>query len=534
MVPYPPPKRKRTATITMVKMKVFTGFKPARPEKIKKRKKAPVAPVSKALNVAKAVGGAAKATLLPSDGSYEKPYPDPCKGKRTKDKWYTDIKDRGFEDGAPRKWRATPSQEAKGRGCWSCQCGIFKNMCKIHKGDLVRFEKRIATALPIPTPQRPLAFSDYEEDAMASLHRFVFEYERRESPLWGRSTAVRGALAERVVRRFDELVLENKTADATAGTCCNGGMRGKGFESYDYARVTSDGTRVRIEAKNARAVWATTKNYWVVRWAHVKADAHDVLLLALETPTGYLIYERGPPGTVGDCGQGVVEDATGKSVTVVAAKYEEDFDSAIAYMHDKLINRGDKFRGKVDFSDAVYADALDHTTVTEAVYEDVPLSQLSGCARGGLLEGLSRRILPLVLGCTVTDADITACVDGVTRGRNRTSSDYKMDGDATEHKSMQMYYNKARNNFTAISYSVKPDKHARRILSLYTPRGIHLFDHTGSTDGFTKQGVKEESGGKDIAVYAPVGMRDPVAAEEFLIKRLVHHWKLPYLAFAAF
>jgi hypothetical protein len=63
---------------------------------------------------------------------------------------------------------------------------------------------------------------------------------------------------------------------------------------------------------------------------------------------------------------------------------------------------------------------------------------------------------------------------------------------------------------------------------------VHIFDHTGSRAGVSGTGVIEAAAGKQITATAPVGMLDPVAAESFLLKRLSHHWKLPYLAFVSF
>ena len=471
---------------------------------------------------------AVEVALPPPDGSKLKPLPDPGVGERTFKMWYTGIKKRGYEDGLPRKWKSCGS-----KGVWSCPCGTQKSRCELHKGDRIRFEAHDAAKVSVPVPRHTLAFADFEAEAMGILGEHIFTY--RGSPLWGRGTKVRGTIAERVVRRFDELVLGNETIEPERGVDLNGNPRGEGQEIHEYRRKLDGGRLESVEVKNARAYWDTTGMGWVVLWANIKKDLHDVLILSLETPTGYALYERGT-GTLGDGGNGVAEEVDGKDVKVTAKRGDNattDVHAAIEEMHAKLVARGDTFLGEVALDDQDYTDSLAYRTVTEDVFEGTPLAELSNKARGDVCEELARLVGCRVLAWIVSDAKVTDCVHGGKRGRNATKADFNIDGAATEVKSSQMCWRKNHNCFWLQFVNVKTDDHQRRILAMVTPRGVHLFEHTGSTAGLSRAGAREAAHGKVISAVAPVGMRDPAAAEEFLLKQFVHHWELPYLAFVA-
>jgi hypothetical protein len=476
------------------------------------------------------------------NGTYERPFRDKGTGKRVKDTWYFAIEQ--FDDDIPRMWRVTPLQAAKGHGKWSCPCRLQRNPklgrhkanCPIHKHDLIYFTEKVAAKLAVPSPQQTLAFADFEKEMMAMLHKFVFAYKTRDSPLWGRGTHVRGTIAERVVRRFVTLQLGWTVVDAKGGKSCNGAALGKGHESYDFCRILVKGSSRRIEVKNARLHWETNRKYWVVIWVAIKAGLHETLMLSLETPTGFEIYKRGPPGTPGDGGTGLIEDATGKFVTVCGPRGVADFDTALAHIRSKLVERGDVRLGFVPFTDPAYASDLAYTSATEALYpiKSVPLADLSGTLRGAVLEELIRLVLSRNFGNAITAADVTLRVDNAKRGRNCTTCDFKVDGEDAEAKSSQMGINTSLNCVRVTFSNLKMGAHARRYLAMYTPRGVHLFDHTGSFKGVAGNGKCEEAKGKQIQASAPHHMLDPVAAEAFLLKRLVHFWDIKYIAFVEF
>lgn len=476
------------------------------------------------------------------NGTYERPFRDPGQGKRVKDMWYFSIED--FDDDIPRMWSASAAQAAKGRGRWSCPCraprnpklGRAKSICPIHKHDLIYFIEKVAAKLAVPSPEKTLAFADFKKEVMTVLHEFVFAYRDRDSPLWGRGTHVRGTIAERVVRRFVTLQLGWTVVSAKGGESCNGAARGAHMTSCDFCRILVKGSSTRIEVKNARLVWNTFFKRWVVVWAAIKAGLHDILLLSLETPTGFEIYKRGPPGTPGDNGQGLSEDATGKHVTVCGECGVADFDTTLAHIRSKLVTRGDVRLGFVPFTDPAYASDLAYTSATEALYpiKSVPLADLSGTLRGAVFEELIRLVLSRNFGNAITAADVTLRVNNSKRGRNQTTCDFKVDGEDAEAKSGQMGINTGLNNVEVTFSDLKMGAHAKRYLALYTPRGVHLFDHTDSRAGVAGNGKCGEARGEQIRARAPLGMLDPVAAEAFLLKRLVHFWKLPYLAFVEF
>lgn len=466
----------------------------------------------------------------PPDGTMQRPLPDPGVGKRTVNMWYIDIKQPGYEDGLPRLWKPR-----SGRGGeWSCPCGDWKHHCEIHKGDKVTFDASEAAKFSVPEPQHTLVFVDFEAEATGILGEHIFTY--RDSKLWGRGEAVRGKIAERVVRRFDELVLKHETTEPAITVDCSGNMRVEGNEIHEYRRELDGGKLQSVEVKNRRPGWDTHNGRWVVQWENIKEGLHDVLILCLETPTGYLIYERGT-GTVGDGGNGVAEEVDGKHFKVYSTSgygAPPDVRDAIEEMHTKLVARGNTFHREIAFDDKDYADLLTYRTVTDDVYEGTPLAELSHSARGDVCQELARLVGRRVLGWGVSDAEVTDRVDGVKRGCNATKADFDIYGDATEVKSSLMCWNKHNNRFYLRFERVKVGNHKRRILVMVSPRGLHLFEHTGSTAGFSGAGARTATHGETIKATAPVGMRNAVQAEKFLLKQLFHHWKLPYLAFVKF
>jgi hypothetical protein len=87
--------------------------------------------------------------------------------------------------------------------------------------------------------------------------------------------------------------------------------------------------------------------------------------------------------------------------------------------------------------------------------------------------------------------------------------------------------------------SVKPALHDDLFLSLYTPRGVHIFRHDGRAAVGGK--AQDHPNGNAIAFHAPVEKRprgdakaSAAIAEKYLIKKLVRWYGLPYLAFVKF
>ena len=64
------------------------------------------------------------------------------------------------------------------------------------------------------------------------------------------------------------------------------------------------------------------------------------------------------------------------------------------------------------------------TTVTHDAYQNVPLANLSGTARGDIMENLVRKVLTEITGENTYDADAGTTISGKKRARTSSPFDF--------------------------------------------------------------------------------------------------------------
>ena len=388
------------------------------------------------------------------------------------------------------------------------------------------FNKTVAGRTAIPKPQHAPMFADFIDVGMKATGDSAFEYHKRGTPLAGKSTALRGAIAEVVVKKvLIEMGKDVRAPDAS--DCVNGRARGEGQERYD---LLVDGKKV--EVKNSRMVYAPSKQMWKLHFAAVKKSDHQKLILCFEGFDGMRVYDWGNKGYATT---GQSEAASGGVVQVSASWHQPDALAAHAQLVAKMEEKGNTLLKFVPYADPEYADVWTMRTRTDKYYENVPLAALSTKARGGALEAVVRDFVATHLGHTVADAPVTQRIDGGSRGNDKTTCDFLVNGKRAEVKSSMMSWVKGLERFGLQFKAVKPNAHDILYIAWMSPRGVHIFEHDGKA-GLSATGKATEATGYIIQFAAPrgkTGYKVPEAAERFLLRNL--HWlKLPYLAFLAF
>ena len=142
------------------------------------------------------------------------------------------------------------------------------------------------------------------------------------------------------------------------------------------------------------------------------------------------------------------------------------------------------------------------TTGTHDAYQNVPLSKLSGKARGDVMENLVRKVLTDITGEKTYDPDAGTTLTGKKRGRNSAPFDFYLRNRKIEVKSAQLIWNKYLKRYCAQFKSIKRNEYDDLYLALYTTSGIYIFKHD-HTFGISTHGKLQESDGGIIQVCGP-------------------------------
>ena len=136
---------------------------------------------------------------------------------------------------------------------------------------------------------------------------------------------------------------------------------------------------------------------------------------------------------------------------------------------------------------------------THAAYVGVPLTDLSGKARGDVLESVVRRILEQRAGEAATDAVPGVTVAGRKRGHPHAPYDFDLSGRRIEVKSAQLAWNAHKSRWEAEWQHIKPDEHDDLYLVLYTPSGVYIHHHNG-VYGVSTHGKQQAARGGSVKV----------------------------------
>lgn len=152
-----------------------------------------------------------------------------------------------------------------------------------------------------------------------------------------------------------------------------------------------------------------------------------------------------------------------------------------------------------------YADVLSQAEAFRSfqeyrggVFADVPAEK----TRGNLIESVVRRWLGQKYGQETSDPDPGKDVLGGQRSSSSSEYDFKMVQLRWEIKSSQLQYQPAHDHWQAVWTHIKPEKHDRLVLVLYTPEGLDIYLHDGKSGKFFA-GARQKHFGHGVVFASP-------------------------------
>ena len=335
-------------------------------------------------------------------------------------------------------------------------------------------------------------------------------------PLADTTPATRGVILEGIVRNAWEKYTGEATYDVSVmddAVCVNGRKRARCTTSCDFL---SGPSQRRVEVKTAQLSWVHCQQRWEVQWRNIKPKAHDVLLLALYTTSGIYLFQH--DGIFGVSRHGRYQTSSGGKVQTSAPRtqacVEEATRSILSKMNSMLCMQ----------IPLETLDAATTLTKTQQAYVGAPLALYTVKRRGVLLEHITRRVWEECTNTKTFDPcdDDALCINGSKRSLSCATHDFQDEaGLKYEVKSAQLKWNCTKQRWLAEWMNVKSEYHDRLLLALYTPKGIHMFQHDGIF-GVTTRGRDQRSGGGGVFAYAPVGEDSIEQATSIIVKKMEH------------
>eukprot|EP00440_Ansanella_granifera_P025205 gb/GFBE01027377.1/.p1 GENE.gb/GFBE01027377.1/~~gb/GFBE01027377.1/.p1 ORF type:complete len:421 (+),score=14.90 gb/GFBE01027377.1/:1-1263(+) len=362
----------------------------------------------------------------------------------------------------------------------------------------------------------------------------------RNDPLDQLGQFWRGIALQTIVRNvLHEQNPHLEMRDATPGLRSNGARRSQGQTSFDWL---CDGRRV--ECKSSRLCWVASERTWRAQFHGIKlplegtrddAEFED-LILVVHSPSKLHILKHDHRFSVST--RGTLTAACGHTVTVAGTRDQTCWRSAVSTILLKFCSGESTCEelAEIRISDAQVATVVDQINAGQGlaymkqVYNDVPLSAISGNRRALVMERLGLAVDQLLNGSsTFSDAAYDEFrVDGRRRGRSSASVDWVRDQTRVEFKYTRLSWNEGGQRwhcgFHGIKFAydgVRQEPHFDELwLAIYSPYGIHMFIHDG-TFGVSKAGLRGSSKGFAVNVYSKKGEHDPQAALDIICSKLL-------------
>jgi hypothetical protein len=390
-----------------------------------------------------------------------------------------------------------------------------------------------AKNLPTPVPSMTIELADADLRDLLMVERdSLFAYVN--SPIFCKCVTLRGRYGEEVVR----LALTTQGHAVKAPLACkdvNGKKRARGTETYDLRIAGKGGGKdERVEVKLARLTYDPYHHRWKVHFAGVKSQLHDRLLLVVEMPDSYRIFEWGGQNA---STTGQRRECLGDDVVVAGSRGETDFAAAAETILQRMRDAGNEFVAKYSFDHEDIKATHATTTAGVDAYAASPLSVLSHCSRGTVGEAvLKRHVLDRLETYAVVAAESSLRVNGTQRGENCTEYDLGLIQSATgarkrgEVKTGRVGWNTYLEHYRVQFARVKPGLFDVLFLVLELPSGLHVLQLDAAMR-VSKAGKQTEACGGKIDVSAPKDVHDLLEVETMILKKLCYMHGAKYLAF---
>ena len=406
-----------------------------------------------------------------------------------------------------------------------------------------QFNRTAAGFTGTPKPKHALLFSEVVEAAATKLGGVDALFQIRGAAMAGLSHNVRGPNAERVVQRF---LAQNGVA--THDVDCNndapernGVVRSKTKTTYDFGiALHDDGAVQKGEHKLARISYVPARRCWSCVWSQLKLDLSDIVLLTIEALDGLHVFQWDKEAQPGISRDGKMTASNGGQVVVVGSRGTTNPDEATSEIVQKMKKVGNTYLGKIPYTDESYRDLFLRNTKGGKEYADVPMGTLTCTTRGNALDRVAQAVLARWLGATIAPAPASTNCRGGKVGAHSTEADFLCNEQRAEHKMSILCWDVANRRWKLQFAGIRHGLFDVLYLSMYTPRGIHIFETTYAHVAPYLESLNKH-GESRLSLNAPGGKGGygkASAAEAFLVKNLaalgVNSYHFTYLAFVKF
>jgi hypothetical protein len=327
---------------------------------------------------------------------------------------------------------------------------------------------------------------------------------------------LRGKILEDIVRKMLEDSGET-VVNPDQNTNHVGNKLGPHQTPYDFV---ANGKRV--EVKSAQLRYVSPRECWYVTWSSVKWDHFDRLVLVLYSPSGLHIFEH--DRKLGVSMDGNRQYSHGGKVNINGPRKEEDWKVSLNSILQKMSSLP-------LLKHFLFEDFNPDTTMTrtEVAFLNTPLSSYSAAQRGIILEKICLRVL-VRNGETLTEPEAGFNHAGRKRSLNTAMCDIIANEKRTEVKSGQLRYDSYQKRWWFSWEAIKWDHFDRLVLVLYSPSGLHIFEHDRRL-GVSMDGKRQYSRGGKVKIIGRTKEEDWKRSLDVILGKMSSLRLIEFIAF---
>ena len=328
------------------------------------------------------------------------------------------------------------------------------------------------------------------------------------------NSAVRGRVLqewakEMLKRKYPKAVIE----DPVPGRCVNGQRRSKSQAEYDFSL-----NQRRVEVKGGQ-LKSTSGNRWEFQFRGVKvrdsvaadSEVFDELYLVLFSPKWLHLVKHDL--YTGITRSGSETECSGYRITLQGSR-GFSWEDALQQILERLCTDGNSsLVARTPLSEWWLEDLCAQcTSHSSQFYYGVPMGTMSPQMRGKRVEQIVFEVDQLLCpGAHFSLPQDELKVTGTRRGESALSVDWIRNGKRIETKQAQLTFNTCHAYWHCCFYSIKSGLFDHLLLAIYSPEGIDIFNHNGSS-GLSTHGVRTEACGMKLSISASKNELDPLKA----------------------